>query len=86
MKRLMGFVVVAVAVVGVGGAQAAPEPKANCSMFHKLSDGRWMSTIESRVGNPKSYITLQPGLPIARDLVVVGINVSDTIDRLCGAQ
>ena len=48
--------------LGVTAAQAAsapPPPKADCSMFHKLTDGRWTSTITSKVGNPKEFVTLQ---------------------------
>ncbi len=80
------FTCAAVFVFGIGAAEAAPPPKADCSKFHRMSDGRWTSVVKSRVGNPKSFVTLEPGMPIARDLTVVGINVSDTIDRLCGGQ
>lgn len=65
-------------------ASAPPPPKADCAKFHRMSDGRWTSVVTSKVGNPKSFVTLQAGMPIARDLTVVGINVSDTIDKLCG--
>ncbi len=85
MKRFFTLALVVGFGLGLGQTQAAsPPPKADCSKFHKMTDGRWTSTVKSRVGNPKSFVTLQPGVPIARDLMVVGINVSDTIDALCG--
>ena len=86
MIRIAAFITIA--GLGLGGAlaQVPKEPKADCSMFKRTSDGRWVSTINSKVGNPKSFVTLQAGRPIERDLTVVGINVSDTIDRLCGGK
>ena len=87
MLRLMVLTMMLGFAASVAHAQQPnPQPKADCSKFHKLADGRWVSTIESRIGNPKNFITLQPGLAIDRNLTVVGINVSDTIDRLCGEQ
>ena len=82
MRRLA---VLVIAGLSVGAAQAQ-EPKADCRKFGKTSDGRWYSKVESKVGNPKAFAVLQPGLPIARDMTIVGINVSETIDRLCGGQ
>ena len=84
MNRLVLRTLVVGLGLGLVGAAAAPPPKADCSKFKRMSDGRWTSTVTSRVGNPKSFVTLQAGMPIARDLMVVGINVSDTIDGLCG--
>lgn len=84
--------VVAAAVVGVGagacpdGARAAPEPKATCSLYKKTHDGRWFSTIDSKVGNPKSFKLLKAGVAIDPDMTVVGINVVDTINKLCGGR
>ena len=68
------------------GAAHAQAPKADCSKYKKLSDGRWTSTIEAKVGNPKSFILLKPGIAIDRSTTIVGLNVSDTLDRLCGGQ
>ena len=79
--------VVAAGLIGLGiGAALAdtPAPKANCTLFKKSSDGRWVSTVESRIGNPKTFVTLQPGLPIPRDQTIFGMNISDTLDKLCG--
>jgi hypothetical protein len=85
MQMIRLVAVVAFVGLGIGSAGAAnPPPKADCSKFKRMSDGRWTSTIKSKVCNPKSFVTLEPGVPIPRDLVVVGINVSDTIDGLCG--
>lgn len=71
--------------LGLSAAQAQA-PKADCSKYKKLSDGRWTSTIEAKVGNPKSFILLKPGMAIDRSMMIVGINVSDTLDRLCGSK
>lgn len=71
--------------LGVSSAQAQA-PKADCSKYKKLSDGRWTSTIEAKVGNPKSFILLKPGIAIDRSTMIVGLNVSDTLDRLCGGK
>lgn len=85
MRVAVWAVVIGAAVAPVGVAHAAvPEPKADCSMFKKMSDGRWTSTVESRIGNPKSFVTLQPGVPIPRDQTIFGMNISDTIEKLCG--
>ena len=68
------------------GVTHAQEPKADCAMFHKMGDGRWTSKIKSKVGNPKDFVTLEPGLPIDPKLSVAGLNVSDTIEHLCGGK
>ncbi len=68
------------------GLAAAQAPKADCSNFYRTSDGRWASAIMARVGNPKDFKQLQPGLPIDRSMTVAGLNVSATLDRLCGGR
>ena len=84
--RVTGYMAVLMLLaIGPVGAQAQ-QPKADCSKYHKLSDGRWTSTIAAKIGNPKSFIVLQPGIAIARDVTIVGLNVSDTLDRLCGSK
>lgn len=67
-------------------AARAQAPKADCTKYKKLSDGRWTSTIEAKIGNPKSFIVLKPGIAIDRGLEIVGLNVSDTLDHLCGGK
>ena len=71
--------------LGFGSAQAQA-PKADCSKYKKQSDGRWTSTIEAKIGNPKSFIVLKPGIAIDRSMTIVGLNVSDTLDHLCGGK
>lgn len=79
----------------IGGAQAqarvtapkqAPAPKAECKNFIKGGDGKWVSTIDAKIGNPKDFKLLRKGQPIDRDMTIVGLNVSDTIDQLCGGN
>lgn len=70
-------------MTGMAQAQA---PTADCSRFKRTSDGRWMSTVEAKIGNPKEFQQLQPGIPISRSTTIVGLNVSDTLDRLCGTK
>ncbi len=83
MIRVLSLVTIV--VLGIGSA-TAQEPKADCKLFRKTSDGRWISTVDSKVGNPKTFITLQAGKPIDRNLTIVGLNVSDAIDQLCGGK
>ncbi len=83
MTRLLAMVGAMIAVSC--SAALAQAPQADCSKFKRMSDGRWTSTIDAKIGNPKNFKRLQPGLPIDRDLTIVGLNVSDTLDRLCGS-
>lgn len=72
------------AVLAVTSASAEQQPKADCSMYRKTSDGRWFSTIDSKVGNPKEFKVLKAGIAIDPGMTVVGINVVDAIEKLCG--
>ena len=84
---MVRWVVAAVVVgLGAGSAWAEPQPKADCKMYKRTSDGRWYSTIDSKVGNPKSFKLLKAGVVIDPGMTVVGINVVDAINRLCGGQ
>ena len=83
MLRLSTFA--AIAGLAIGSAQAQ-EPTANCKLFIKGSDGKWIPTIDSKVGNPKQFKLLRKGQSIDPELTVVGINVSDTIDKLCAGK
>ncbi len=84
---LRALMVVALACVSMGTAQAqAQEPKAKCNLFHKSDDGRWVSKIDSKVGNPKDFKLLKAGLPIDPGLTVAGINVAATVESLCGGK
>ena len=82
---LRALMVVALVGAAVGGAQAQ-EPKAKCNLFHKSDDGRWVSKIDSKVGNPKDFKLLKAGLPIDPGLTVAGINVAATVESLCGGK
>ena len=82
---LRALMVVAVAGLATGGAQAQ-EPKAKCNLFHRGGDGRWVSKVDSKVGNPKDFKLLKAGLPIDPSLTVAGINVAATVESLCGAK
>lgn len=76
----------AVAALGIHAAAAEQQPKANCSMYKRTSDGRWFSTIDSKVGNPKQFKLLKAGIAIDPGMTIVGINVVDTIEKLCGGK
>lgn len=67
-------------------AAQAQAPSADCSRFKQTSDGRWMSTVDAKIGNTRDFKELKPGIPIPRTMTIVGLNVSDTLDRLCGAK
>jgi hypothetical protein len=82
IRVFVGFALAALAF----GAADAQQAKADCAMFKHSSDGRWFSTVDSKIGNPKSFVLLQAGKPIDRDMAVLGNNVSETIDRLCGGK
>lgn len=82
---LRAIVMVALTGLAVGGAQAQ-EPKAKCDLFHRGSDGRWISRIDSKVGNPQDFKLLKAGLPIDPSLTVAGINVAATVESLCGTK
>jgi hypothetical protein len=85
MTRVM--MVLVLAALGATAAHAdGQSPKAQCKLFKKTSDGRWYSTIDSKVGNPKEFKVLKAGMPIDPALTIVGLNVSATIDKLCGAN
>ena len=86
MKSWMVLAVLVGAAVASGTALAAQAPSAQCKLFKKTQDGRWYSTIDSKVGNPKEFKILKAGMPIDRGMTIVGINVSDTIEKLCGAH
>lgn len=73
------------AILLTGGAQAQA-PSADCSRFKRMSDGRWMSTVDAKIGNSKDFKELKPGIPIPRSMTIVGLNVSDTLDGLCGTK
>lgn len=84
---LMRWMVVAAAVgLGAAGASAQQQPKAQCALYKKTADGRWYSTIDSKVGNPKEFKLLKAGVAIDPGMTIVGINVADTITRLCGGK
>ncbi len=73
------------AILSAGAAQAQA-PSADCARFKHMSDGRWMSTVDAKIGNTKEFKELKPGIPIPRTMTIVGLNVSDTLDQLCGAK
>ncbi len=79
--------IVAAAVAGFAAGPAwAQQPKANCKLYKRTSDGRWYSTIDSKVGNPKEFKVLKAGMAIDPSMTIVGLNVVDTINKLCGGQ
>ena len=81
----MGRLVIGLGMLLIAGSCASAQaPSADCSKFKRMSDGRWMSTIEAKIGNPKAFKILEPGLPIDREETIVGQNVSQLIDQLCG--
>ncbi len=87
MLRSVMVAVTAGLMIGAAHAQAQPPaPKAECKNFIKGGDGKWVSTIDAKIGNPKQFKVLRKGQPIERDMTIVGLNVSDTIDQLCGGN
>lgn len=83
MVRFCTAILLLTMATGTAQAQA---PTADCSRFKRTSDGHWMSTVDAKIGNPKEFKQLQPGIPIPRTMTIVGLNVSDTLDRLCGSR
>ncbi len=83
---MVRFCTAALLLTMATGLAQAQAPSADCARFKRTSDGLWMSTVDAKIGNPKEYKELQPGIPIPRTMTIVGLNVSDTLDRLCGSR
>ncbi len=86
MGRVMMLTAVAALALGGGGAWAQKAPKANCALYKRTADGRWFSTIDSKVGNPKQFKLLKAGIAIDPDMTIVGLNVVNTISKLCSGK
>ena len=86
MGRVMTLAAVAAFALGGSTAWAQKAPKANCALYKRTADGRWYSTIDSKVGNPKEFKLLKAGLAIDPGMTIVGLNVVDTISKLCSGN